>query len=91
MRTHGNEQRMRHNQTILSRPGVMQWCAITNERAIRFFVHDNITGETYGNMIINDDSPSFQYLKDCFTYQQNGGSPYFTNRVKAYLNELVPD
>lgn len=93
VRIWGEQRPTQVHQATLNSPSVMVWCAISKQRVIGpfFFENENVTGESYRNMLINYAFPRFERNLSDYIFMQDGASPHFSTRVRAYLNWKKPN
>ena len=93
VRIWGTERPTENNPVIMHSPSLMVWCAMSKERIIGpyFFENENVSGESYRNMLIHYAFPRLNNLRDDYIFQQDGAPAHYSNRVKAYLNNKRPN
>ena len=81
------------NIPTLNCPSVTNWCAISKQRVIgpSLFENENVTGENYRNVLINFAFLRFKRNLPDYLFVQDGASPHYATRVRAYLNRKKPN
>lgn len=74
-------------------PGVMVWAGVTYQGLIGpFFFDQNVTGETYLDLLQNNVGPLLQARDDFedLWWQQDGAPPHYALIVREWLDEWFP-
>ena len=93
VRIWGTENPYSVHEEVMNSPGIMAWCAMSEDRIIGpyFFENGNVTGASYRNMLNDYAFPRFQNLRNDYIFQQDGAPAHTFNLVKAYLDTMRPN
>lgn len=78
----------------LNSPKVMVWAAVGVPGIIGpFFIEENVSGETYLNLLTRKFYPAFSSLPNAseLHFMQDGAPPHWSLRVRDWLNENLAD
>ena len=81
----GTERPSEGHRSFMHRPSVMVWCVIGKEKVIgpSFFENENVNGENYRNIQLNNAFPRFVSLWRDYIFHQDGASPHYSNRFRT--------